>query len=404
MSISTEPTSFAVTATITRPANTTAYTAGDVIGQDAGTSQVETATAAGTVTAKVAQVETATAAGTVTLDGNAAVVVTGAALENSPKTFAVAVLNTDTASTWAGKVRTALTADANISAAYTVSGAGASIVLTAKVAVANDATLNISLDNGTCTGITTAASSANTTAGVATGAGNATVTVTGARISGSPLAVSVAVADGDVAATWAGKVRTALNALTAITSVYTVGGAGASIVLTETIPAANDGTLNIALANGTSTGITAAPTSADTTAGSISTANAGTAILTLANAGPKGGLVYITDVNLRRNVTALVSGESTYRLHLYSASPDAVLDNAAWDLSSAGDRTKYLGYVDLLTPADVGSSLLSQNPSVNRLVRLAADSSTLYAVLQTIGAYTPASGDVAVIDYYAVAA
>lgn len=32
----------------------------------------------------------------------------------------------------------------------------------------NDATLNISLDNGTCTGITTAASSANTTAGVAT--------------------------------------------------------------------------------------------------------------------------------------------------------------------------------------------------------------------------------------------
>jgi hypothetical protein len=31
---------------------------------------------------------------------------------------------------------------------------------------ANDGTLNISLDNGTCTGITTAASSANTTAGV----------------------------------------------------------------------------------------------------------------------------------------------------------------------------------------------------------------------------------------------
>jgi hypothetical protein len=33
---------------------------------------------------------------------------------------------------------------------------------------ANDATLNISLDNGTCTGITTAATSANTTAGVLT--------------------------------------------------------------------------------------------------------------------------------------------------------------------------------------------------------------------------------------------
>ena len=170
MSISTEPTSFAVTATITRPANTTAYTAGDVIGQDAGTSQVETATAAGTVTAKVAQVETATAAGTVTLDGNAAVVVTGAALENSPKTFAVAVLNTDTASTWAGKVRTALAANAAVTAQFTVGGTNAAIVLTGSVTTPlplSDSTLNIAIGNGTATGITPVVNSANIPVSVA---------------------------------------------------------------------------------------------------------------------------------------------------------------------------------------------------------------------------------------------
>jgi phage tail sheath gpL-like len=397
-------TAFTSSVSMTRPANTTAYAAGDAIGVDAGTSQVETATAAGTITAAVAQVETATAAGTITLAGNATVVVTGAALENSPKTFSVAVALNDTDATWAGKVRTALAADENIDDAYVVSGATTAIILTAKSAAANDATLNISLDNGTCTGITTAASSANTTAGVASGAGNATVVVTAARILTSPVTVSVAVAAGDTAATWAGKVRTALNATAAITAIYTVGGASTSITLTETTPAANDATLNISLDNGTCTGITAAPTSTDTTAGSVSTTNAGSAIMSFDMKAPKGSQVLITDVNLQWHVSSLPSGASTFRLHLYNASPDAVLDNAAWDLSSAGDLGKYLGYVELVTPQDLGSTLYSANSNVNKLVKLAADSQTLYGVLQTVGAYTPTSAAVYKTEIQALAA
>jgi hypothetical protein len=52
---------------------------------------------------------------------------------------------------------------------YVVSGTGASIILTAKRAAANDATLNISLTNKSesSPGITDANTSANTTAGVA---------------------------------------------------------------------------------------------------------------------------------------------------------------------------------------------------------------------------------------------
>lgn len=117
----------------------------------------------------VAQVETATAAGTITGSGNATVVVTAAGMSGSPITLSVAVTNGDTAATWAGKVRDAMRADSRITALFVVSGSSTSIVLTRIAKAANDATLNISLDNGTCTGITTAATSANTTAGVAQG-------------------------------------------------------------------------------------------------------------------------------------------------------------------------------------------------------------------------------------------
>jgi hypothetical protein len=128
--------------------------------------------------AGTAQVETATAQGTITASGDAQVVITGASIAGSPITLSVAVLSADTAATWAGKVRTAIQSNTAISAKYTVGGTSTAISLTAKpdetingTPVFNspsDATLNISLDNGTCTGITTATTSANTTTGVVT--------------------------------------------------------------------------------------------------------------------------------------------------------------------------------------------------------------------------------------------
>lgn len=126
--------------------------------------------------AGTAQVETATAAGTITATGNATVTVTAAGMTGSPKAISVAVLSGDTAAVWAGKVRDALAADVDVSAVFSVSGASTAIVLTVKeigglsipIYPANDSTINVAIDNGTCTGITTAATSANTTAGVAT--------------------------------------------------------------------------------------------------------------------------------------------------------------------------------------------------------------------------------------------
>lgn len=113
------------------------------------------------------QVETATAVGTIGTAGNATVVVTAYGMTNSPKTISVAVASADTAAIWAGKVRTALAADVDVSAFFTVGGSSTTISLTAKSAIANDNGMNLSLANGTCTGITAAPTSANTTAGVA---------------------------------------------------------------------------------------------------------------------------------------------------------------------------------------------------------------------------------------------
>lgn len=106
-----------------------------------------------------------------------------------------------------------------------------------------------------------------TVAGKITTAGNATVVVTGAGITGSPLTTPVAVAVDDSAAVVAQKIREALAAVTAITAVYGVGGSGADVVLTAIAAAANDSTLNISVDNGTCAGLTAATKSVDTTAG-----------------------------------------------------------------------------------------------------------------------------------------
>ena len=118
-----------------------------------------------------------------------------------------------------------------------------------------------------------------TAAGTVTTAGDATITVTAAGLTGSPLAISVAVALSDTPTLWAAKVRTALAADAAVGAMFDISGATTAIILTRKAKAsynigpdtvdisyANDATLNVAIANDTSAGITAAASSANTTA------------------------------------------------------------------------------------------------------------------------------------------
>lgn len=100
------------------------------------------------------QVETNAATGTITGTGNAKATITAANMDGSPKIVTFAVTNADTAAVWAGKARTALSNDPTVSDFFIVSGTSANVILTARHTAVNDTTMNLRLENDTCTGIT----------------------------------------------------------------------------------------------------------------------------------------------------------------------------------------------------------------------------------------------------------
>ena len=225
----------------------------------------------------------------------------------------------DTAATVAAKGITALGLDATVTGFFTVGGTGADITLTAKTEAAYDATMNIESDNKTATGLTHAATSVNSTHGVAhdganeigaairaaltadavvghvtTGfftvsGSNATIILTAKTKAANDATMNLAIADftctgisaaptstptatgyaQDTAASVATKMITEINKNGEITGIFTVGGGGggATITLERKVEAANEAGLNIATADDSCSGLTAAPTSSPTTAG-----------------------------------------------------------------------------------------------------------------------------------------
>jgi len=142
-------------------------------------------------------------------------------------------------------------------------------------------TATLDVQSGVCTGsaafVAGTAQVETATVVAASGAtsnGNCIVTVTGASLTGSPLAVTVALTTVSNTATLvAAALAAGLQANAAIAAKYTVTSSGENIILTVNADAdsnyiANDATLNIAIPGGL--GITAAPTSTNTTAGVVS--------------------------------------------------------------------------------------------------------------------------------------
>lgn len=132
---------------------------------------------------------------------------------------------------------------------------------------------------------------------------------------------------------------------------------------------------------------------ADTTAytaldvvGTIAAAN-----ISLANIGSiQASYFTITGVTLEFDINAVPSGMGNFRLHLFDAAPTAIADNDAFNLIAA-DRAKYLGYITLGTPVDLGDTLISCTDTLNFRRKLASASTTIYGVLQTVDAFTPVS-------------
>lgn len=118
-------------------------------------------------------------------------------------------------------------------------------------------------------------------------------------------------------------------------------------------------------------------------------------------AGVKTSMQIIAGARLRFDKNVVPSGMGTFRLHLYNAAPTAIADNAAFNVPEA-DRAKYLGYITIPTPVDLGDTIWAQVDNVNFMAKCAAGMSTLYGILQTVEAWTPASGDVFNVELEAI--
>jgi len=135
-----------------------------------------------------------------------------------------------------------------------------------------------------------------------------------------------------------------------------------------------------------------ADTNAYTANDVIGPATGSTAAIQFPKLAPGGSEIMITSAKLQIDDTGLISGETSYNLHLYSAAPPSVLgDNAAFDVPS-GDRDYYLGMISLGTPVDLGSTLRIDTDIINKQIHLRGES--MWGYLVTVGAYTPTSGRV----------
>ena len=229
----------------------------------------------------VAQVETNTIASAVTLGGNLSVVVTAAGMAGTPKTITAAALGTlqresitctaavtsagdieleitaavgvawspatvtvtlttddDTVTKVAEKCVLAINADTDVAGDFIASNVAGAVTITALVAAADDATMAIAFNDAGSTSVTFGAST-NTTAGV----------------------------KASTSAEIAEIVKDALNADGVIGAFFTETRSGADVIITRAAAAANDTSMNLAVATGTATGLTASPTSANTVAG-----------------------------------------------------------------------------------------------------------------------------------------
>ena len=155
----------------------------------------------------------------------------------------------------------------------------------------------------------------------------------------------------------------------------------------------NDGSYSIGVAGSafrSTVTITRPSNTTAYTAGDVVGDTGGSAILTLSNIGPTGGFVLIQSAALIFSDSSVPSGMGAFRVHFYNASPTAIADNAAFDLTS-GERASYMGYIDLSAPQDLGSTIYTQMDYLGRLLRLGTTSSTLFAEIETRNAYTPVS-------------
>jgi hypothetical protein len=108
---------------------------------------------------------------------------------------------------------------------------------------------------------------------------------------------------------------------------------------------------------------------------------------TFAFAANSGGHLMITTATLE--IDGGTAEATAWRLYLYGVTPPSALaDDAAWDLPS-GDRASFLGYVDLGTAVDIGSTQWVETLQINKQIKLAGTG--VFGYLVNLTTLTPAA-------------
>lgn len=107
--------------------------------------------------------------------------------------------------------------------------------------------------------------------------------------------------------------------------------------------------------------------------------------------GPAGGHIMLTSCDLRIDIASVPTGMTSFRLYLYTASPQsAFADNATWSLP-AGDRSVYANYIDFNLVQSLGGTVVAKLDGAATQIKLGEDQTALYGYLVTTVGFTPAS-------------
>lgn len=117
------------------------------------------------------------------------------------------------------------------------------------------------------------------------------------------------------------------------------------------------------------------------------------------NIGRPGAVMLITAAHYRVDVASIPSGKGAMTLHLYSAKPANIADNAAYNLVAA-DRSKYVGSIEIPSVSDLGDTIFSQNDELRKQVVMLG--SSLWGFLVTKAAFTPTSAAVKTVNLFAI--
>jgi len=99
----------------------------------------------------------------------------------------------------------------------------------------------------------------------------------------------------------------------------------------------------------------------------------------------------ITQVLLETDLATITNGD--IRVHFFRESHTLAADNAAF-ASLHANRANYLGFVTLPTLIAMGGGAAAKDDDLRIPFQASSSSEKIYAVLEALGAYTPASGQV----------